>query len=347
MAELFINYDTEREPYWLRLVRYLTLTSTLHIILIVSAIYIPALRNMFLIAFLFGNANYVDEQYVKANIQDYSITWVDGKFQYPVGYFSKEAPWNQVVKEQVIEKPKLASVKEIKKKKPKPTPKPTPEGLASNLPTPSPTPETQELAEAEKENDEKPSEQEIEDEMHKQAEEANIKRPPKINTRPFKDLIAEATKMWESGELDLSGSIEMFIEADLAQDGTLKNIRVNKKKGDPKLEEMAKKFVQALSASRGLAFLDGVSHLSLSIKLNENSFNATANTQVPTAERASEMAEGYSSLLWTERMFRSDPDKALVLKNTKISSDGNNIVVKFSMPRTTAKALLSKHVPKG
>jgi hypothetical protein len=350
MAELFANYDLEQKPYWIKLSRYILLTFILHTLFVISIAYVPMLRSMLHIAFLFGDADYVNEDYLKAEIRDSSITWLEnGRFEYPAGYFSKDAPWN-VPTDKIVEKREVAEIK-----RPKPTPKPTPKSkptpesseVAKSEPTPSPTPQS-EVAQNSNRESEDPnlSEQEAEEALNKQATEANIKRPPKINTKPFKDLIAEANKMWEAGELDLSGSMEMLIEGDLGENGSLVNIRINKKRGDPKLEEIAKKFIQALSASRGLAFLDGVKHLSISLKLDDRQINAVATTQVDTSDRATQMAEGYSGLLFIERVRKSGRDEAIILKNTNISSEGNNIVVKFKMPRTTAKDLISKHIPK-
>jgi hypothetical protein len=106
---------------------------------------------------------------------------------------------------------------------PAPVASPSPVITANLTPTPTPSAEDQKtIAKAEAELD-------------RTAAENGVKRPKEINTRPFKDLLVDAKKKKDRGELKLDGQIELSVEADLDSDGKLKNAKVKDPRGDKEL----------------------------------------------------------------------------------------------------------------
>lgn len=229
--------------------------------------------------------------------------------------------------------------------KPKPTPQPTPTA------SPSPTIARTTAGEAQVASDAAatppPLDPETEKALNEQATESKIKRPKMVNKKPFLDLLAKANQMKESGELDLSGSITMTVEADRNPDGTLYNVFIDDAKGDKKLKALATEFVAALSASTALSFLEDTRHLRLKLNLNQQSLTGEVDTQVDSEQRAAELKKGYSGMIALARFARRGKDDGALLNNTTVSSSGKQVTVRFTMEREAATKLLVKQLPSG
>ncbi len=343
MLDLFANHEINSTPRWPRLARIALGSFLLHAAVLGTVIYVPAVRDVLNLANVLAGADYVDEEYDRIGIGQRAqiINAGDGRFAYPPGYFSKtgaaEAPDAQLIAET---KP-AAATNVSKPVRPKPTPQPTPAQVAMNptLPPIAAGGNSAEPAPAPLMPDE--------DELKKTAEVAKIERPKTINKKPFVDLLIKAKQEKDSGKLDLSGSIEMELSADLNSDGTLSNAQIIRLKGDSGLEDLAKEFVQALSASRGLSFLKGAERLQLKLTASGSMISATVTTEVESETRAREMANGYSGLLLIERFRKRGRDEGVIWNNVSVSPQGKVVTVNFKLPRATAGEMLSKQLPPG
>src|SRR5215210_420381 len=90
MAELFENFEINREPRWPILARLAAASLVLHAVLVASAVYVPGVRSALNIAYLFSDARYVDQDYNRTMVGERAqvIDLAHEKFQYPEGYFS-------------------------------------------------------------------------------------------------------------------------------------------------------------------------------------------------------------------------------------------------------------------
>ncbi|HEX8709700.1 MAG TPA: hypothetical protein VF723_15780 [Pyrinomonadaceae bacterium] len=340
MAELFADFEVNREPRGQRLLRLAGLSLALHALFFASIVYIPVLRDAFNIANRFSGAEMVNEDYEKTDIRQRAVM-IDvsgGKFQYPPGYFSQ----NPVAAEeapQIIEQAAPAAAPP-RQRRPRPVPQPTPE----TAPSPAETAST-ETPGGPAGKSLPMSEEEGEQNLDKLAEQNKVKRPKTVNKKPFIDLLVKWKPRKESGQLDLNGPIEMTIEADRNADGTLSNATVTYIKGDPELIDVTKDFAAALSASGALEFLEGTKHLTLKLKLDTANVSISASTEMETTAQAVETARGYNGLLLAGAIIKRGHDEATIMKSSKVTSSGKQVIVSFSMPRETAGALLSKQVP--
>ena len=186
--------------------------------------------------------------------------------------------------------------------------------------------------------------QKVEAELDRAAAENRVKRPKEINTRPFKDLLADAKKKKDSGEIDLSKQVEITIEADRDQDGKLKNAQVKDKRGDKKLEAVALDFVSALSDSGVLDFLEGTKHIKLTVKIDDKTVEVVASSEVESEERARQMEKGYSLLIVGGRIIKRGQDEEIYYNHTEVTSKDKEVSVKFSMPPTSSsRAVMAKN----
>jgi hypothetical protein len=352
-SELFADFEINREPRWPILARLVIGSLVLHGLFLLAVLYVPGVRNALNIASLFAGTGYVDEAYSRTKIRD-RATVIDlphEKFQYPEGYFSTgtgETDAAIMEQAQVVEPPPPpVIIKPPRMPKPTPMPTPTPTPIASPTPSGSPgqvaaTPNPPKTPE------------EAEKELDKVASENNLVRPSgdTINTRPLKDWLARANAMKVRGELDLSQPVEIVIEAELSADGKLLNPQVVQKSGDPRLIEVAKDMVAAISDSGALIFLKdpkqpdlNVKQLRLTLGLDQANVTAKVESQLESEQRAKEVASGYNVMLGLAQWKKSGKDEAVIYKNTKVTADGKQVVVNFSLPRPDAEAMLKKQLP--
>ena len=332
MTELFAEFEVNRSPRWRRLLRLGVFSFVLHAVILAALIYVPVLRDAFHIINDVSVAEYVDEDYEKTEIRGAVMLDVSQNFQYPAGYFSTN-PNQASPPPQIIERATPAPT-------PRPTPRPRPEPSPTPAPSPTPQPSVDpatvvgELPQSEEERDKK---------LDKIAAENNVERPPRINSKPFKDALAKAKKKKDAGQLDVSGSIEIVVTADRKPDGSLTNIEPKVLKGDPNLVEVVLDFVSALSDSHALVFLKDTDHLTLTVKANETNITATAESEAESEARASQMANAFNVLVWAAG--KSDKDEAIYYKSTSVTSKGKEVIVNFNMLRATASALIAKQLP--
>jgi hypothetical protein len=333
MAELFTDFEVNKTPRWQKLLRLTGASFVLHVLFFAAIIYVPVLREAFHIAGNFSGTEYVDEDYDKVNIREAVMIGAGEKFQYPPGYFTDQ--FNH-------EEPKI-----IEQPTPIPTPIPTPQPTPTPTPSPSPSPQptaspaTTDATVAGSTNTEEGQEKDLD----KLAEANNVKRPKTINKRPFVDLLVKYNEMKDKGEIDLSGTVEMTIEADRNEDGTLRNVVVIRKSGDPKLVEATKDFVAALSASGALNFLEGTDHLILTLKLDSLAIAVSASTEVASDAEARQKALGYNALLVGGAYLRKGRDEATIMQNSSVTARGKQIIINFNLPRSTIAEMLKKQIP--
>jgi hypothetical protein len=360
MAEIFhtherLNQDT-RTPW---LLRTLGASFAVHALFLVSVVYVPAVRDTFNLASTLSGLTFVDEDYTKTVVgqrADVMLNFADNKLYYPPGYFSQTALPSPDAP-QLVEEFRPEPVQMAKPVKMKPTPTPTPaaspspddtaaaagdettaknEGGKAGTPgaSPSPTASPQTVEEAER-----------------IAREANVEKFPTINTKPFTDLLKKGKEMKDAREIDLSGvleSLEMEVEADRQEDGRLTNVEVvpGGAASNPKLVQLAKDFVSALSDSKALAALRGTRHLKMKVKLDDKEVAVRVLTEMASEGEAATMSNGYNGLLVIGALSKKGRDEEVIFKSVRITSEAKQIVLTFNMPRTAAGDLLSKLIKK-
>jgi hypothetical protein len=346
VAELFQHYEINRSPWFEHVWRIVTGSVILHLVLVACALYVPAFREALNIASVFSNTKYVDEDYDKTVIGRRAVM-INPRdvFEYPPGYFSNP----------VAEQPQLVPII-VPTPMPVPPPppvarqpkvKPTPaEAVAAASPVPSPaaSPQPSPAEDATAGLDENMSKEERDKKLNDIAAKNNIERPDEdaINKKPLKDWLAKAKEAKDKKEIDLAGKIEMTIEADRETDGKLSNAVIVSEKGDPKLKELVTEFVSALSDSKALASLKDVKHIRLTVNLNDKEVIVRVSSEVESPERAATLANVYGVFLIGGRIQKRGQIEGTIYQNTKISTNGKEVVVNFTMPRKDVTDILLK-----
>lgn len=346
-GELFDDFEINSVPRWPRLARLVALSVVLHGLLIVAVVFVPTLRAVARAAGSVAGIEFVEEDYTKTVIgQRATLIKVEPyeKLYYPADYFTPGevpvAPEATVLSEAATVQTAPPPVFMGRGRRPRVrnqvAPEPTPEEIADVDPTPTPTPD-----EAAKAEDQKPDA-----EIDKLAAENKTPRFPKINTKPFTQLLATGKKMVDEKQIDLNGAIELTVEADRQPDGTLGNIKITGTASDANLNKLAEEFVAALSDSKLFSVLTDMEHVTMGLKLDKETLSVNVVGDVKSAERAREMATGYGGMLALARLKKADSDEGEMWKGVQVSADETRFVMDFKMTREAAAGLVAKQLAK-
>ena len=359
MAELFEESIINRVPRWPVMLKLTGASVALHLTLLALLFYVPGVRDTFNIAAFLSDTEYVDRDYTRSQIGDEAhIVTLGNKFRYPPGYFATEL---ELAMAQVQPPPPpMPQINVQPEVTPSPSPSPEPSPSPSAMPSASPTASGSPVVAENTTPTDPKTPAEAEKELNKIAAENNVVRPSEneVNTRPLKDWLARSNTLKEKGDLDLNSAVEIQIAAKLNGDCKLSDANVIQKSGDARLIEVAKDMVAAIGDSGMLSFLRDPNKvkdqttircdempLQLTIKLDQNEIVAKVESQADSPERAVQMARGYNGLLAIGQFAKRGKDEEVLYKNTKVTAEGKQIVVNFSMPRQTASEMLKKQLP--
>lgn len=361
MSELFANFEVNREARWPIISKLLAGSLVMHAVLAASVVYVPGLRDAFNIASLIADTSFVDKEYERTQIAD-DVQFIElgrEKFRYPDGYFAPEgqmpavepppAPFippfvaqsqPPVVQAELAPSPSpspIASVASSPASRVSPSPVPA---VAQSKPSPSPAQSpalTAEQAQAE---------------LEKTAAKNNLDLPKEneINKKVMKDFALYANELKKQGKLDLNQPFEITIEAELDQEGKLKNAQFTKKAGDANLVDLFGRMVAALNDSGFLVYLKPLdkdnpgSKVVFTIKQGESEVLATVESEASSEENARVLAKGFQMALALGAQSRAGKDEEVLLRNTSAEQVGKKIVFNFTMPRQAVVDLIKRQL---
>jgi len=174
--------------------------------------------------------------------------------------------------------------------------------------------------------------------------ETKIGQPKRVSKQAFIELLDKGRKMVENGDLDLNSPIEMEVSADRSRSGVLSNIGINQKIIAAPQRELAREFIEVISSSGALEFLDGVKHIVFTLKLDQSSLSVSASSEMASAKKAAQFAQASNLLLEAGAAIKRGRDEEVVYKGANISSSGKRVTITLSLPRATVAELLLKQV---
>ena len=367
MAELFDNFEVNRDSRWEILLRLVGASLVVHLGLLWLVMYVPALRDTLNIAALIASTKFVEKDYVATQIGDdvQLVQLTNEKFHYPDGYFALEAQLNGTLPAPPAASdpsaPKIVSQWNPKSPEPEQSPSPSPSASASPVATPSaaPTASPTAVAQASASPNANANTQLTPDEAQKKLEETaaknNVALPEEnqINKQVLKDFAAYANELKNQGKLDLNKPFEVVIEAEMDENGKLKNPRFTKKVGDENLVDLFGRMIAALNDSGFLIYLKPISQdnpdakVIITVKQGENEVLASVASETSSTARAATLAGVLNNLLAFGAGSRSGKDEEVLMKNTSATPDGKKVVVNFSMPRQSVVDMIKKQLEPG
>jgi hypothetical protein len=366
MAELFEKFEVNRAPRWPVLSKLVGASLIVHLALFWMAIYVPSVRDTINLAALVANTKFVDRDYERTQIgDDVQLVQLE-KFHYPEGYFALEAQIDGELPAQPAAPdpfaPKIISQAgstpnvdpEVS---PSPTPEASPSPAASPVASPSPSAAIAETTTPANSNQNTTplTPEEAQKELEKTAEQNNVPLPDEnqINKKVLKDFAAYANDLKNQGKLDLNKPFEIIIEAELDENGKLKNARFTKKEGDENLVDLFGRMIAALNDSGFLTYLQPISKdnpgatVKITVKQGEQEVLASVESEASSPQRAESLASALNNLLYFGAGSRAGKDEEVLMKNTNATPDGKKVVVNFSMPRQSVVDMIKKQLQSG
>jgi hypothetical protein len=164
---------------------------------------------------------------------------------------------------------------------------------------------------------------------------------PKVNLSPFRDLLAKALRLRADGSLTAEDTFDFAVEADRAEDGTLRNVELGgASAGNDHWRELVKDFVAAVSNSRLLAEFKDALHIHMRFRLDAQTSLASLNFEAPSETRAQQLARGYDALVHLASLQQRGANSAAVLNSLQVSASGKQFAVKLEMSRERLGNLL-------
>ena len=357
MSELFANFEVNREARWPVISKLLAGSLAIHAIFGACVLYIPSVRAAFNLASLIADTRFVDKPYERTQIGDdvQLVELTRDKFHYPAGYFAPEGGALAIVPPVVP--PFVAQAQPTVQPELAPSPSPSASPIASPSPAPRVTASpSQSIAQAKVSPSPAQSPAltaaEAQTEIDKTAAQNNLDLPSEteINKKALKDFAIYANELKKQGKLDLNQPFEIIIEAELDENGKLKNAQFTKKAGDANLVDLFGRMVAALNDSGLLAYLKPLDHdnpgsqVVLTIKQGENEVLASVESETSSEESARLLAPVFTKLLSYQADKRKGKDEEVLLRNTSAEPVGKKIVFNFTMPRQAVVDLIKKQL---
>lgn len=356
MAELFEKFEVNREPRWHVVTRLVGASLAVHLAILWMIIYVPVVRDTVNIAALVANTRFVEKEYKATQIgDDVQIVQVN-KFQYPEGYFALEAQLEGKLAVPAATPdpfaPKIISLASSEPKvKPESSPSPSPEPSAS-AETPDDSASSSTIAQA------SPSpltKEEAQEQLEKTAEQNNVDLPAEneINKQALKDFANYANDLKKQNKLNIDKPFEIVIEAELDENGKLRNPRFTKKEGDENLIDLFGRMVAAVNDSGFLTYLQPISkdnpnaNVKITVKQGESEVLASVESEASSPERAESLAKALNNLLYFGAGSRAGHDEEVLMKNTNAAPDGKRVVVNFSMSRQGVVDMIKRQLEPG
>lgn len=342
---LFDHFEVNREPFWPKMTWLVAGSGVWHLVLVALILLIPPVRDAFSITAMFHDVGFVDKPYEHTDIEDATmLDFSNQKFHYPEGYWAMDqAGMPPLTAFPTPFTPAHFSTSPSPAASPSPstspTPTPTPAPLiAGNTgaaksgktstakPTPGASPEDKAVAQAQKE-------------LEAVSKKTGIELPEEgeINKAPFKGLALYASDLRDAKKLDFDKPFEISIESSLDSNGKLVNPVVARKSGDETLVDLGKELISAMNDSGVLFYLKEINKdkpgakVIFTIKQDGTDVSATVETETSSPESATKLSRGFGLLLIAGAASRKGHDEEVLLKNTKVSTDGNKLSFKLSM----------------
>ena len=360
MAELFEKFEVNRDPRWKVLARLGAASLVLHLGLLWLTIYVPSVRDTLNIAALIASTKFVDKDYEATQIaDDVQLVQLDQKFRYPAGYFTPDGKVAAEFPPQPTPNPFapqiIAQAGSPKPIQPELAPSPSPEPSASPTASPAPSAAPSAAIAQASPSGSPLTPEEAQKELEKTAEQNNVPLPDEnqINKKVLKDFAAYANDLKNQGKLNLDKPFEIVIEAELDEQGKLKNPRFTKKEGDENLVEVFGKMIAALNDSGFLTYLQPISKdnpgsiVKITVKQGEQEVLASVESEASSPQRAESLARALNNLLFFGAGSRAGKDEEVLMKNTNATPDGKKVVVNFSMPRQSVVDMIKKQLQPG
>jgi TonB-like protein len=158
-----------------------------------------------------------------------------------------------------------------------------------------------------------------------------------INIAPIKDTVANLSKLFEEGGLDIPEmKFSVMAGFKVMPDGSFENIRILKSSGSKIIDRNALEILSNIGESRALGPVSNLSSSTISLEVTDDLARIRIMAFAPTPEIAKEKADLLNVLFWALRMKEKSPDLGQLLKLIKVKNEGKRVDTDLLVPRAQA-----------
>ncbi len=173
-----------------------------------------------------------------------------------------------------------------------------------------------------------------------------------INRKPFEDLGDALNDKIDKKEIDLSKPFSVVLDGTITNDGKLdaKKSKFIKFTGDEQMVNVAKDAIEAVGNSGFLGYLknNGIDRVNFTMVQDDKQIYVLIVSDQKTPEKAATTASGFNTLISGIKILdqnglkKLDDNSKTLVNNSKVSSDGKNFVLNFTIPKQNAQDLINK-----
>ena len=173
-----------------------------------------------------------------------------------------------------------------------------------------------------------------------------------INKKPFEDLGDALIEKIAKKEVDLNKPFTVVLDGTISADGKLdpKKSRFIKFEGDEQMVNVAKDAIEAVGSSGFLGYLknNGIDRVNFTMVQDDKQIYVLIVSDQKTPEKAATTASGFNTLISGIKILdqnglkKLDDNSKTLINNSKVSSDGKNFVLNFTIPKQNAQDLINK-----
>lgn len=174
-----------------------------------------------------------------------------------------------------------------------------------------------------------------------------------INREPLFDLSKDVNKKLAANQLDLNAKVNIMAKGKLDETGKIEKgfVFAADDKSDPAMTQMVKDSIAALNDSGYLQYLKNLSgkDINVTVVQDDANFTATVQSEVESAVRATSLKtvlnlaiNYYKDKKSGPEADENDKDDLALLNTATVETDGNKLVIKFSISKPEAQALIQK-----
>ena len=187
------------------------------------------------------------------------------------------------------------------------------------------------------------------DENKKPVESETVKEV-EINKKPFEDLGDAVNEKLAKNEVDLNQPFLVVMDGTITPDGKLdrKKSRFIRSDGDQKMVDVAKQAIEAVGDSGFLGYLknQGVDRVNFQMGQDDKQFMVIIVSDQKNPNKANTTASGFNTLLQgltladQTGISKLDERSKFLISNAKVTSNGNNFVFNFVIPKPDGHKLI-------
>ena len=181
-----------------------------------------------------------------------------------------------------------------------------------------------------------------------------------INKKPLKDFAANVKAKYEKKEIDLTQTFSITAEGVITNDGKLDTTvdpktkqpksRFVKWEGNQQMVDVAKEAFEAVGNSGWLAYLrsQNIDKINFTITQDNETLKVIITSDQPSTAHANSVSSGFNGLIQGALLLDKNGikklgnDEKVLLNSAKASATGNQFVLNFALPKTTAQEMITR-----